>query len=65
MVRLQTNLSDDDIIQRAAKVGVGMMSASIQYINPNYSGEFIFGYGELDEQQLVEGVYRLAQVIKA
>jgi GntR family transcriptional regulator / MocR family aminotransferase len=65
MVRLQTNMSDDEIIQRAAKVGVGITSASIQYINPNYSGEFIFGYGELNEQQLVEGVHRLAQVIKA
>jgi GntR family transcriptional regulator / MocR family aminotransferase len=65
MVRLQTNMSDDEIIQRAAKVGVGMTSASSQYINPNYSGEFIFGYGELDEQQLVEGVHRLAEVIKA
>ncbi|NJR17641.1 MAG: PLP-dependent aminotransferase family protein [Calothrix sp. CSU_2_0] len=65
MVKLQTNISDDEIIQRAAKVGVGIISASIQYINPNYSGEFIFGYGELDEQQLVEGIYRLAQVINS
>ncbi|MEA5574342.1 PLP-dependent aminotransferase family protein [Calothrix sp. UHCC 0171] len=64
MVRLNTNMSDDEIIQDAAKLGVGMMSASSQYLNPNASGEFIFGYGELDEEKLVEGVYRLTQVIK-
>jgi GntR family transcriptional regulator / MocR family aminotransferase len=64
MVRLQTNMSDNEIVQRAAKVGVGIISASIQYINPKNSGEFIFGYGELEEQQLVEGIYRLAQVIQ-
>lgn len=63
MVHLQTQLSENEIIERAAKVGVGMMSASTQYLIPTCKNEFIFGYGELDEQQLVEGVRRLKTVI--
>jgi GntR family transcriptional regulator / MocR family aminotransferase len=63
MVHLQTHLDENEIIQRAAKVGVGMMSASIQYLKPTYKNEFIFGYGELNEQQLAEGISRLKTAI--
>lgn len=63
MVKLKTHLSDNEIIQRAAKVGVGMMSASTQYLESTSSGEFIFGYGELNEQQLVEAICRLEEVL--
>ena len=63
MVRLHTNLSDEEIIQCGAGVGVGMMSAGPQYLKPHPKGEFIFGYGELTEQQLVEGICRLAQIL--
>lgn len=63
MVKLKTHLDDDEIIQRAAKVGVGMMSASMHYLNPTNSSEFIFGYGELNEQQLVEGIRRLGEIL--
>jgi GntR family transcriptional regulator/MocR family aminotransferase len=63
MVHLQTHLSENEIIERAQQVGVGMMSASTQYLKPTSKNEFIFGYGELDEQQLVEGVRRLKTVV--
>jgi GntR family transcriptional regulator / MocR family aminotransferase len=63
MVRLQTRLSDEEIMARAAKVGVGLMSAQSQYLNSGGSGEFIFGYGELNETQIQMGVQRLAQTI--
>ena len=63
MVRLQTHLSDEEIIQRAAQVDVGMMSAAPQYLKPHPTGEFIFGYGELTEQLLEEGIRRLAQIL--
>ena len=59
MVHLQTHLSESEIIERAASFGVGMMSASTQYLIPTYKNEFIFGHGELNEQQLVEGISRL------
>ncbi|MEM9925491.1 MAG: PLP-dependent aminotransferase family protein [Cyanobacteria bacterium P01_D01_bin.50] len=63
MVRLNTNLTDEEIIQRAAKVGVGMMSANPHYLTNHPTGEFIFGYGELTETQLREGINRLAEII--
>ncbi|NJS16436.1 MAG: PLP-dependent aminotransferase family protein [Nostocaceae cyanobacterium CSU_2_110] len=62
MVRFKTNLSDEEIIQRAAEVGIGMMSANPHYLLNHSRGEFIFGYGELTESQLTEGVSRLAEI---
>ncbi len=61
MVRLQTPFSDEEIMQRAERAGIGIMSAAPHYLRPHSKGEFIFGYGELTEQQLVEGVDRLGQ----
>ncbi|KYC40161.1 aspartate aminotransferase [Scytonema hofmannii PCC 7110] len=61
MVRLQTPFSDEEIMQRAERAGVGIMSAAPHYLRAYSKGEFIFGYGELTEQQLVEGIDRLAQ----
>lgn len=63
MVRLQTHLADEEIIQRTARVGVGMMSAQPSYLNRNCTGEFIFGYSELTQEQIQQGISRLAQVL--
>jgi GntR family transcriptional regulator / MocR family aminotransferase len=63
MVRFHTHLSDEEITQRAAQMGVGMMSAAPHYLKPHPTGEFIFGYGELTEQQLEEGIRRLGDTI--
>ena len=63
MVRLHTNLSDEEIIHRAAQASVGMISAQPCYLKAHHPGEFIFGYSELNEQQLQEGIRRLAQVL--
>ncbi len=63
MVRLHTNLSDEEIIYRASQVGVGMVTAKPYYLKTAPTGEFIFGYSELTQQQLQEGIRRLAQVL--
>ncbi|MCP6757818.1 MAG: PLP-dependent aminotransferase family protein [Fischerella sp. CENA71] len=65
MVKLQTQLTDEEIIEGAASLGVGMMSAQSQYLSGNVTGEFIFGYSELTQQQIQEGICRLAKVIFA
>ncbi|WP_281259068.1 hypothetical protein [Stenomitos frigidus] len=39
------------------------MSAQSHYCHPGERGEFIFGYGELDQAQIATGVDRLAQVL--
>jgi GntR family transcriptional regulator/MocR family aminotransferase len=61
MVKFDTHLSDETIIERAERVGVGLMSARSSYLNSWSQGEFIFGYAELDEIQIQEGISRLAQ----
>ncbi|MBV6623355.1 MAG: PLP-dependent aminotransferase family protein [Rivularia sp. (in: Bacteria)] len=63
MVRFKTNLSDEEIIQGAAKVGIGMMSAKPHYFTAHSKCEFIFGYGELKETELTEGIRKLAKII--
>lgn len=63
MVRLHTQFSDDEIMTRAAKVGVGLYSARSQYLSLGGKGEWIFGYGELSETQIRTGVQKLAQAI--
>lgn len=63
MARLQIDLSDVEIVDRAAQVGVGMMSAQPHYLYAQANGEFIFGYGELTPEQLQEGIRRVAKVL--
>jgi GntR family transcriptional regulator/MocR family aminotransferase len=64
MVKFDTHLSDETIIERAERVGVGLMSARSSYLNSWSQGEFIFGYAELDEMQIQEGISRLVEVFK-
>ncbi|MUG99428.1 aminotransferase class I/II-fold pyridoxal phosphate-dependent enzyme [Scytonema sp. UIC 10036] len=63
MVRLHTTLSDEAIVRRATEVGVELVPAKPHYLNTPPQGEFIFGYAELTEQQLHEGIWRLAQAL--
>lgn len=64
MVRFHTSLEDAEIIDRAGQVGVGLMSAQPHYLNPINSGEFILGYGELNIEQIQEGIRKLVAVIR-
>ncbi len=64
MVQLQTQLSNEEIMARAAEVGVGLVSAQPQYLNSGGQGEFILVYGELSEAQIQTGIQRLAEVIR-
>ncbi|MBE9178558.1 PLP-dependent aminotransferase family protein [Oculatella sp. LEGE 06141] len=63
MVRLHSPLSDAEILQRAAAVNVGMMSAQPHYLLTKPPGEFIFGYGELSDRQIQDGIIRLATAL--
>ncbi|WP_026734824.1 MocR-like pyridoxine biosynthesis transcription factor PdxR [Fischerella sp. PCC 9605] len=63
IVRLHTNLSDEDIIHRARRVGVGMVTTKPYYLQAAPSGEFIFGYSALTVQQLEEGIHKLTEVL--
>jgi GntR family transcriptional regulator/MocR family aminotransferase len=63
MVKIDTNFSDDEIVQRAAVAGVGIGAAYPQYLKNSPGSEFILGYAELNQQQIQEGVKRLALTV--
>ncbi len=63
MVKLQTSLADQEVVERAAQVGVGLMSAQNHYLHPQETGEFIFGYAELTVENIDLGIGRLPQAL--
>lgn len=63
MVRLSTNLSDRTLIERAAGVGVGLVSARQYYLENIPTCEFVLGYADLDAAEIETGVQKLAAVI--
>ena len=63
MVKLQTSLTDQEILQQASQLGIGIQSCQRHYLNPHRRGEFIFGYAELSESLIEQGIQRLSQVL--
>lgn len=63
MVKIETVLSDELAIQKAAAIGIGLTSARGYYLKPEHQGEFIFGYSRLDESQIEQGILKLSQII--
>jgi GntR family transcriptional regulator/MocR family aminotransferase len=64
MARLQTGLADDEVLRRANRVGVGIISARTYYLTDAKSSEFVFGYANVSERKIQEGVRRLAKALK-
>jgi GntR family transcriptional regulator / MocR family aminotransferase len=60
MVKFHTNKDDEEIVKSAASKGVGIFPASPHYLHGNSKGEFIFGYAQLNEKQIKEGIKKLA-----
>jgi GntR family transcriptional regulator / MocR family aminotransferase len=65
MAKIETALPDEIVIQAAKRLGVGLISAQNYYLTSPKSGEFIFGYAQLQETQIVEGIQKLSQVLKS
>ncbi|MEO1124938.1 MAG: PLP-dependent aminotransferase family protein [Cyanobacteria bacterium J06639_16] len=63
MVKIETSLPDDLVIQKAQRLGVGLISAQGYYLTTPKTGEFIFGYAQLDESQIEQGIQILAQIL--
>jgi GntR family transcriptional regulator / MocR family aminotransferase len=62
-VQLQTDLSDEEIIFRAAQVGVGLTNAAAFYLGSSSGGQFVMGYANLEEEKIDQGVCKLAEVL--
>ncbi len=63
MIRLHTRWTEDEVIARAAEVGVGILGASIYYVGAAQQNEFVLGYAPLSERKIQEGVKRLARAL--
>lgn len=64
MAKIETALPDEIVIQNAAIMGIGLISAQGYYLAAPKTGEFIFGYAQLDKIQIEQGVQKLSQVLK-
>jgi GntR family transcriptional regulator/MocR family aminotransferase len=54
----------DDIVQRAARKGIGVYSIAPYYHGAPPEAGLLMGYGALDEYQIVAGVNALAQAVR-
>ena len=63
MARLTTEFDDNELIARAAQTGLEIISARPYYLQSQYRGEFIFGYSNLSERKIREGIRRLSAVV--
>lgn len=63
MVKIQTAMADDAVVQKAAAAGIGLVAAKRYYLQPQ-CGEFIFGYAGLEEFQIDRGIWQLSQILR-
>jgi GntR family transcriptional regulator/MocR family aminotransferase len=63
LIRFNLKLTDSEIIRRADENQVNLLSARPYYLRNAPSGEFIFGYANVLESKIREGVHRLAKAI--
>ena len=63
MAKIESTLSDEIIIQKAAAAGIGLVSAREYYLQSQNKGEFIFGYGQLERAEIDRGILKLSQVL--
>ncbi len=63
VARLNLRLFDEDIIHRAAQVGVYVSSLQVHNLQP-CQGDFILGYTEVNETQIATGIQRWATALQ-
>jgi GntR family transcriptional regulator / MocR family aminotransferase len=64
MVRFLLDMSGAEILARSLQAGVGIVPAAPCYLGAGGESEFILGYGELEEERIVEAIQRLADVLQ-
>jgi GntR family transcriptional regulator/MocR family aminotransferase len=63
LVRFRLDLSDEEILRRAAGHGVGIVSSKFTYLEGHESGEFLLGYADMAEDTIREGIIRLSRAL--
>ena len=65
LAKIDAPWPDDVVIQKAKHLGVGLISAQGYYLTTPKTGEFIFGYAQLNEAQIEQGIQRFSQVLNS
>src|SRR5205085_1327613 len=65
LIRLRSQLSDEEIVARARDEEVGIVSTKAFYSGSSPQGEFLLNYGGLKEELIAEGIARLARVARS
>jgi GntR family transcriptional regulator/MocR family aminotransferase len=63
LVRIETDVPDEEIVARAKALGVGIVSTKNFYSGAATRGEFLLNYGSLTDEKLELGVERLKQAV--
>jgi len=63
LIRFKSKMSDAEMIRRAAEHDVHLLSSADYYLLKSRRGEFIFGYANLPESKIREGIQRLAKAL--
>jgi GntR family transcriptional regulator/MocR family aminotransferase len=63
MIRLRVPWSDEEVLQRAAAAGVGLLAAKMYYLAKASRNEYVLGYSTVSERKIQEGVRRLAKAL--
>ncbi len=65
LVQVDTQMSEEELCERAAEQGIHLMGISEHYIHkpPVSKPVILLGYGKPDEKRILEGLNRLEQII--
>lgn len=63
LVRIESGLSDRELMKRAAETGIGITSTAQLYLSQAPRGEFLLNYGGIEESDLIEGLTRLRAIV--
>ena len=63
LVRFAVDMPEDELIRRAAAAGIGLDGASSCFVTPPTKPHIMLGYAALPEEQIRDGIRRLAHVV--
>lgn len=65
LVRFHTRFTSEQLVERSAREGVGILSARSYYQKAPHQNEFVLGYANLTDSEIEAGVKRLARALQS
>jgi GntR family transcriptional regulator/MocR family aminotransferase len=64
LVRFQTKETDEQLVRKAASIGLSLLSTRPMYLLKPQKGEFALHYAKVDEEQIEDGVRLLRRLLR-